>query len=76
MIWHTIDQAADVMGVTARTVRKWIANGDLPVKAHQLVPGVVFVDDGDLREAEAKVHARRTTGTSFGRSGEPAGQCG
>ena len=65
-IWHTIPQAADVMGLSIRTIRKWIADGDLPVKAHPLVPGAVFVDDRDLLKASATVAARRGGTGRFG----------
>ena len=58
-IWHTIPQAAVVMSVTERTIRKWITDGDLPVKAHPLVPGVRFVDDADLLTASIRVGDRR-----------------
>ena len=74
MIWHTIDQAADVMGLTPRTIRKWIAAGDLPVKSSPILPGIIFVDDADLKTTEATIAARRGGVTRFTRI--PAGQRG
>ena len=74
MIWHTVNQAADVMGLTPRTIRKWIADGDLPVKASPIIPGVRFIDDADLRNAEAAIAERRGGATRFTRIG--AGQQG
>ena len=65
MIWHTIDQAADVMGLTPRTIRKWIAAGDLPVKSSPILPGIIYIDDADLKATEAAVAARRGGATKF-----------
>ena len=76
MIWHTIPQAAETMGVTERTVKSWIRDGLLPVKRHDLVPGAAFVDDADLRRAEAAAHARKGGTTRFTRIDVPAGHCG
>jgi hypothetical protein len=67
MIWHTIEQAAEVMGLTPATIRRWIASGDLPVKAHPVVPGAQFVDDGDLLAAELAVHHRKVEGAAKAR---------
>ena len=58
-IWHTIPQAAEVMSVKERTIRKWIKDGHLPVKSHPLIPGVRYVDDADLLAASIKVGDRR-----------------
>ena len=66
MIWHTIEQAAQVMGLTPKTIRRWISEGDLPVKTHPIVPGVLFIDDYDLRSTEAAIHDRRGGRTRYG----------
>lgn len=64
MIWHTIAQAAERVHREERTIRTWVRNGDLPVKAHPLVPGVVFVDEGDLLDTERAIR-RRARATRF-----------
>jgi excisionase family DNA binding protein len=44
--YYTINAVAEALDVSSRTVRRWIANGDLIV--HR-IDGVVRVSDGDLR---------------------------
>ena len=44
--YYTIKAVAEALDVSARTVRRWIANGDLIV--HR-VDGVVRIAEGDLR---------------------------
>jgi excisionase family DNA binding protein len=44
--YHTIKAVAESLDVSQRTVRRWIANGDLIV--HR-VEGVVRIGDSDLR---------------------------
>jgi excisionase family DNA binding protein len=44
--YHTIKAVAEVLDVSPRTVRRWIANGDLIV--HR-IHGVVRIAEGDLR---------------------------
>ena len=44
--YYTIKAVAEALDVSARTVRRWIANGDLIV--HR-VHGVVRIGEGDLR---------------------------
>ena len=44
--YHSINAVAEALDVAPRTVRRWIANGDLVV--HR-VGGVVRVAEGDLR---------------------------
>ena len=43
---YTIDAVAEALDVSSRTVRRWIANGDLIVHRFD---GLVRVEDGDLR---------------------------
>jgi excisionase family DNA binding protein len=44
--YYAIKAVAEALDVSTRTVRRWIANGDLVV--HR-VHGVVRISDGDLR---------------------------
>jgi excisionase family DNA binding protein len=44
--YYTIKTVAEALDVSARTVRRWIANGDLIV--HR-VDGVVRIAEGDFR---------------------------
>jgi excisionase family DNA binding protein len=44
--YYTIKAVAEALDVSARTVRRWIANGDLIV--HR-VHGVIRIGEGDLR---------------------------
>lgn len=48
MIWHTIDQAAQRVGLQPRTIRIWIKKGDLATIRHDMVPGALFVADDAL----------------------------
>ncbi len=43
---YTIDAVAEALDVSSRTVRRWIANGDLIVHRFD---GLVRVEDSDLR---------------------------
>lgn len=44
--YYAIKTVAEALDVSARTIRRWIANGDLTV--HR-VDGVVRIAEGDLR---------------------------
>jgi excisionase family DNA binding protein len=44
--YYTIKAVAEALDVSLRTVRRWIANGDLIV--HR-VQGVIRIGEGDLR---------------------------
>jgi excisionase family DNA binding protein len=44
--YHTIKAVAEALDVSSRTIRRWIANGDLVV--HR-VDGVVRIAEGDLK---------------------------
>ena len=44
--YHTIKAVAEAVDVSPRTVKRWIANGDLVV--HR-INGVVRIAEGDLR---------------------------
>lgn len=44
--YHSIKAVAEALNVSTRTVRRWIANGDLIV--HR-VHGVIRIAEGDLR---------------------------
>lgn len=67
-IWHTLAQAARVIDKSENTLRRWIANGDLTAHRHDLVPGVVLIEEIDLIEAEAMVRDRTGARTRFRRA--------
>ena len=53
--FHTIDEVAALLAVSPRSVRRWIADGDLPTHRFRRS---VRISDADLR---AFVTARRTS---------------
>jgi excisionase family DNA binding protein len=43
-----IDEAADLLGVSSKTIRRWIEFEELP--AHRLGPRSVRIDEAELRD--------------------------
>ncbi len=58
MIWHTVSQAAERVGLQPRTIRIWIRQGALQAYRHDVVPGVVFVAEDALLECYRAKRAR------------------
>jgi uncharacterized protein YjcR len=58
LIWHTVDQAAERVGVQPRTIKAWIRSRDLPTITHPVVPGVLFVADDALLECYRSKRSR------------------
>jgi excisionase family DNA binding protein len=54
-----IDEAARMLGVSARTVYRWIWKGELPASK---VGGLYFIPRGELLN---RLHSNRTAGSSF-----------
>lgn len=67
-IWHTLTQAAHMIGRSETTLRRWISNGDLTAHTHDLVPGVTLIEEDDLLHAEAAVRARAGASTRYRRA--------
>lgn len=65
MIWYTVTQAADRLGVQPRTIRIWIKTG-MPVIRHDVVPGTLFIAEDVLL---ATYQAKRARGGYVERPG-------
>jgi hypothetical protein len=67
-IWLSLAHAAEAIDRSPATIKRWIANGDLHAHSHDLIPGVVLIEQADLWEAEAAVTARAGASTRFRRA--------
>lgn len=65
-VWYTLAHAAQAIGKREATLQKWIRDGDLTAHTHDLIPGVVLIEERDLWEAERAVAARAGASTRFG----------
>jgi hypothetical protein len=67
-IWLSLAHAAEAIDRSEATIKRWIANGDLHVHRHDLIPGVVLIEEIDLLQTEAAVRARAGASTRFRRA--------
>jgi hypothetical protein len=67
-VWYPLAHAAQAIGRSTATIKRWIAAGDLHAHRHDSIPGVVLIEQTDLWEAEAAVSARAGASTRFRRA--------
>jgi len=58
LIWHTVDQAAERVGVQPRTIKAWIRSHDLSTITHPVAPGVLFIADDALLKCYREKRSR------------------
>jgi len=51
-LWRSLDEVAFMLGVSKRTVRSWVSQGQLPV--HRTSKRLVRIADDDLRKFVSK----------------------
>jgi hypothetical protein len=62
-IWYSVADAAHALDKTEATIKRWIRNGDLHPYRHDLIPGVVLIEQTDLWRAEL-ANTKRAGATS------------